>query len=151
MCLNCLASCPQGGDQLWLSAAIRTARPLAPDLARRKTIAALASGVALAPVLRTSHGVVKGADHDVIRPPGSLDEEDFADKCVKCGACIRVCPTRVIQPAALEAGFEGLWTPILRYDVGFCSHTCTLCSTGLPHRARSRRYAPQERVGEPAG
>jgi formate hydrogenlyase subunit 6/NADH:ubiquinone oxidoreductase subunit I len=115
---------------------------------RRKTLAALASGVALVPVLRASHGVRQGADHDVIRPPGSLAEEDFAGKCVKCGACIRACPTQVIQPAALQAGLEGLWSPILRFDVGFCSPSCNLCSQVCPTGAIAP-VALHERVGTP--
>jgi polyferredoxin len=145
MCLNCIYSCPQGGISYGFlpdpSHEIQ-----APDLTRRKTIAAVASGVALLPVLRTSHGVAEGADHDVIRPPGSLQEEDFARKCIKCGACIKVCPTRVIQPAALEAGLEGLWTPILRFDVSFCTHTCTLCGQVCPTGA-IKEFSVQDRVG----
>ncbi len=146
MCLNCLPSCPQGGISYGFLPDPVNESP-APDLARRKTIAAVVSGVALVPVLRASHGVVKGADHDVIRPPGSLEEVDFAKKCIKCGACIRVCPTGVIQPASLEAGFEGLWTPILRFDQGFCSHTCTLCGQVCPTGA-IKKITARQRVGE---
>jgi polyferredoxin len=147
MCLNCIYACSQSGLKYGFLPD-PASEALAPDLTRRKTIAAVAGGVALMPALRTSHGVEKGADHDVIRPPGSLSEEDFAKKCVKCGACIKVCPTQVIQPAALEAGFEGLWTPILRYDIGSCTHTCTLCSQVCPTGA-IRPITPQDRVGSP--
>ena len=147
MCLNCLDSCSTGGITYgWR--ADPAGEQAAPDLQRRKTVAALASGVALTPVLRTSHGVIKGADHDVIRPPGSLAEQDFAAKCVKCGACIRICPTGVIQPAAMEAGFEGLWTPLLRFDIGSCTHTCTLCSEVCPTGA-IKPLSPQDKVGQP--
>ncbi len=147
MCLNCISACPQGGVSYGLLPNPDN-ETLAPNLARRKTIAAVASGLVLAPALRTSHGVVKGANHDVIRPPGSLDERDFAAKCVKCGACIKVCPTGVLQPAALEAGFEGLWTPILRYDVGWCTHTCTLCGDVCPTGA-IKPITARDRVGDP--
>ena len=147
MCLNCLASCPQGGLSYGFLPPQDNEAP-APDLDRRKTVAALASGVALAPILRTSHGVEAGADHDVIRPPGSLAEVDFAAKCVKCGACMRSCPTGVLQPASMEAGFEGLWTPILRYDVGSCTHTCNLCSQICPTGA-IKPITALDRVGKP--
>jgi ferredoxin len=147
MCLNCIASCPLGVMSYGLLPDPTPEAP-APDLERRKTLAAVVSGVALVPALRASHGVLDGADHDVIRPPGSLAEEDFAAKCVKCGACIRACPTGVLQPAALQAGFEGIWTPILRYDVAFCTHTCTLCSQACPTGAIAP-IRPVDLVGDP--
>ena len=147
MCLNCISSCPQGGVTYGLLPDLQN-ETTAPNLGRRKAVAALASGVVLAPILRTSHGVRKGADHDVIRPPGSLDEVDFGAKCVKCGACIRICPTGVLQPATLEAGFEGLWTPVLRFDVGACTHTCNLCSQVCPTGA-IKPISPRDRVGKP--
>jgi polyferredoxin len=145
ICLNCLYACPQAGIQYRFLPSTESETP-APDLQRRKAVTALASGAVLFPVLRTSHGVEGGAGHDAIRPPGALAEADFAKKCVKCGACIRVCPTGVLQPAALQAGFEGLWSPILRYDLGFCSHDCTLCSQVCPTGA-IRPLTPAQRAG----
>jgi polyferredoxin len=147
MCLNCLSHCDQGALSYRFLPDARAEAP-APDLARRRSLIAMASGVALVPVLRTSHGVKKGADHDLIRPPGSLEEEDFAAKCVKCGACIRVCPTGVLQPAGLQAGLEGLWTPVLRFDIGSCTHTCTLCSQVCPTGA-IRPIRIIDRLGSP--
>lgn len=147
MCLNCTSSCSRGAIKYRFLPPTHNEAP-SPNLERRKAMAAIASGVALVPVLRTSYGVVMGADHDMIRPPGALAEKDFAKKCIKCGACIRVCPTHVIQPAVFEAGFEGLWTPILRYDIGWCTHTCTLCSQVCPTGA-IRKIFPWERTGEP--
>ena len=34
----------------------------------------------------------------VIRPPGSVDEKEFLERCIKCDQCINVCPTNVLQP-----------------------------------------------------
>ena len=42
----------------------------------------------------------------VIRPPGSVAEDEFLRRCIKCDQCIRVCPTNVLQPALFEAGLE---------------------------------------------
>lgn len=147
MCLNCLSSCPQGSLRYaFLPSAATEAE--APNLERRKTLGAIVTGAAMVPVLRTSQGVIAGADHRVIRPPGSLIETDFQKKCIKCGACMRVCPTNVLQPAAFEAGFEGLWTPILRFHSGFCAHTCTLCSQVCPTGA-IRSIHLVDRIGNP--
>ncbi len=147
MCLNCVETCDSGALKVTFLPTEESEHK-APDLARRKVLASVATGVALVPALRTSHGVMRGADHDVIRPPGSLAEEYFAAKCIKCGACARACPTGVIQLAALEAGFEGLWTPILRFDIGNCTHTCNLCSRVCPTGA-IKPFTPADRVGKP--
>jgi len=45
---------------------------------------------------------------------------------------MRVCPTNVIQPALLESGFEGLWTPFLINKIGYCEYNCVLCSQVCP-------------------
>ncbi len=70
----------------------------------------------------------------VVRPPGSLTERKFLDRCVRCGECIKVCSTSGagLQPAVLEAGLEGLWSPILRPEVGYCEYNCNLCGKVCP-------------------
>jgi formate hydrogenlyase subunit 6/NADH:ubiquinone oxidoreductase subunit I len=43
-----------------------------------------------------------------------------------------VCPTNVLQPAGFEAGLEGLWTPVLDMERGYCELNCTLCGQVCP-------------------
>jgi formate hydrogenlyase subunit 6/NADH:ubiquinone oxidoreductase subunit I len=39
----------------------------------------------------------------------------------------------VLQPSTLaQGGFEGLWTPVMDFSVGFCQLNCTLCSEVCP-------------------
>jgi len=71
-------------------------------------------------------------DESVIRPPGALPEEQFLDKCIRCGECIKVCPTNGLQPAFLEAGVESIGTPMLVPRVGYCEYTCTSCLKVCP-------------------
>lgn len=71
----------------------------------------------------------------VIRPPGSINEAEFVKRCIKCGECMRVCLTNVLQPALIEANFEGLWTPILDFGVRYCEYYCTLCTQVCPSGA----------------
>jgi formate hydrogenlyase subunit 6/NADH:ubiquinone oxidoreductase subunit I len=87
----------------------------------------------------------------VIRPPGALHEEDFLARCIKCGQCMRLCPTNIIQPAALEAGVEGLWTPILNFRIGTsgCQLNCVACGHICP-TAAIRPLSLDEKLGRNA-
>ena len=82
----------------------------------------------------------------MIRPPGSVAEDEFLRRCIKCDQCIRVCPTNVLQPAMFEAGVEGLWTPIMISKMGWCELNCTLCSQVCPTGA-IREISIAEKLG----
>ena len=69
---------------------------------------------------------------ELVRPPGALGEEDFLSKCIRCGECMKVCPTNGIHPAALEAGLEGMWSPVMKMTIGYCEYECTLCTQVCP-------------------
>jgi formate hydrogenlyase subunit 6/NADH:ubiquinone oxidoreductase subunit I len=71
----------------------------------------------------------------LIRPPGSRPEHDFLARCTGCGLCMKVCPTGGLQPTLTEAGLEGLWTPHLVPQIGYCDYNCTLCSQVCPTQA----------------
>lgn len=136
LCLNCLDGCRQG---LWgFGAALGPAgeRP-GPDLDRRWLLGSLAAGVAAAPALRLSGGLGRGWNPAAVRPPGSLAEADFLARCTRCGQCMRVCPSGVIQPAVLQAGLEGFWTPVLdfRRGRGGCLINCVACGQMCPTAA----------------
>ncbi len=130
-CFNCAASCPKGALTFgWLPharGAIDT-----PELQRRKLLAGLAAGAGLLPLLRTTTGFAVDADPRLIRPPGSLDEAHFLARCIRCGECMKVCPTNALHPALAEAGIEGLWTPVVVPRVGFCEPNCVLCGQVCP-------------------
>ncbi len=68
----------------------------------------------------------------LIRPPGALAEREFLAKCLQCGLCMKACPTGGLQPTAFEAGWEGLWTPMLVPMVGYCEFNCNLCGQVCP-------------------
>jgi ferredoxin len=70
-----------------------------------------------------------------IRPPGSVPEGRFLGLCVRCGSCLKACPTRVLQPLALDRGFAGLWTPHVDTDSSGCAPSCNNCGQVCPTRA----------------
>jgi polyferredoxin len=105
-----------------------------PAVPRRRWLLAAFAGVLAYPFLRQSKAVNKrGFNEKAIRPPGTVAEDEFLERCIKCDQCINVCPTNVLQPSTLaEGGLEGLWTPVMDFSVGFCQLNCTLCSEVCP-------------------
>ena len=103
-----------------------------PSLQRRWALAGVAAGAALLPILRTSPGFATALDPRLIRPPGSLDERSFLARCIRCGECTKICPTNGLQPALVEAGLEGLWTPVLAPRIGYCEPSCVQCGEVCP-------------------
>jgi ferredoxin len=115
------------------------------DLGRRNVIAAgvigLGSGL-LFKVNPLSGG--RNYDPGLIRPPGSLAESEFLGKCIRCGECMKVCPTNVIQPVMLEAGLEGLWSPVVKTGIGYCEYKCNMCTSVCPTEAIAKLTLEQK-------
>ena len=136
LCFNCREDCK---DEL---IAYQTRPSLAgeitnPDVSRRGFVLSLASGVFAVPAVRLSNTLGSNWHHKVIRPPGALGEEEFLKRCIKCGQCMRVCPTNVIQPGGIGPGLENLWTPVLNYRIGSsgCQLNCVACGQLCPTSA----------------
>jgi len=132
LCFNCQASCPEDVIHFKFFPKQESIGALAPDLTRRRLIISLGAGFTLFPILRAASGLEKNYNPKLIRPPGSLEEKDFLARCIRCGECMKVCPTNAIHPTLLEAGPEGIWTPFLIMRMGYCEDTCVLCSHVCP-------------------
>jgi polyferredoxin len=131
VCLNCVATCSQ--DAIAYRAFGPTAAPAGGvRLQRRQFVGSLAGGLVLWPLFRASAGSASAPGPWAIRPPGSLPEEEFLARCIRCGACCNACPTAALQPALGEAGVEGLWSPVLVPRLGWCEPGCTLCGEVCP-------------------
>ena len=130
MCMNCVDACPHQGLEFRL---FRKEPEIAgANLPRRKMLAGLVAGLAVAPLLRANTALGKSRDERLIRPPGALEETDFLARCLRCGECMKVCPNNSLQPALAEGGLEGLWTPVLTPRIGYCEPSCVLCSEVCP-------------------
>ncbi len=159
VCFNCIDDCPEGAlsfrasplpvvehvkGAVQLGKATLFGKPLLSrnpktvvrgvDMPRRRWIFSLFAGLLAFPFLRLSAAVNKrGFSEKAIRPPGSVEESEFLERCIKCDQCINVCPTNVLQPSTLaEGGLEGFWTPVMKFNIGFCQFNCTLCSEVCP-------------------
>ena len=111
------------------------ARERSVDITRRGLLASVAASVLAVPFLKVRQNVASAGDSPLIRPPGALPEDDFLERCTRCGECMRVCPTNGLQPASLQAGVEGLWSPHLVPRVGHCERECTSCGRICPSGA----------------
>ncbi|HUV16125.1 MAG TPA: 4Fe-4S dicluster domain-containing protein [Pelolinea sp.] len=67
----------------------------------------------------------------LIRPPGAT-LTDFTTMCMRCGECVRVCPTQGLQPNLLEGGWQNIFTPRLVPRLGYCSYNCDACIRTCP-------------------
>jgi MauM/NapG family ferredoxin protein len=130
LCSTCIEQCPKeilgyrwGGPKEQAETVV--------DLPRRRLLAALGVGAVTAPVLalempRTNENKA------VIRPPGIGPEEEFLNRCIRCGECMKVCPNGALHPALFETGPSGVFAPMMIPRLGYCSYDCNLCSQVCP-------------------
>ncbi|MGA6925546.1 MAG: 4Fe-4S binding protein [Desulfosarcina sp.] len=148
LCLNCLSDCRHDaiGYRLYPSAVGEIA---VPDISKREFVAAFTLGITAIPLARIAGTTGSAWNPAVIRPPGALAESDFLRRCIKCGQCMRICPTNVIHPANFQAGVEGLWTPMLNFRMGTsgCQRGCIACGNLCP-TAAIRPISLDERLGQ---
>jgi ferredoxin len=153
LCMNCVADCPENGIQFrFFPPALIPTTIEGADLKRRKVLTGLAAGAATLPLLRANTGLSAEPHERLIRPPAALPENQFLARCIRCGECMRVCPNNALHPACTEAGWEGIWTPVLVPRVGYCEPSCTLCGQVCPTGA-IWEFTSQEKawIGAPTG
>jgi MauM/NapG family ferredoxin protein len=128
-CYSCASQCPTKAITFPILAAQTDTKSI--DFTRRKLVFSTVLGLSIVPLFRLSASA-KRPSGKLIRPPGALPEPQFLAACVKCGECMKVCPTNALQPASTQAGPEGLWTPVLVPKIGYCEYYCSLCTQVCP-------------------
>jgi polyferredoxin len=133
LCMNCLDTCREDLTG-YRTRPSESGELVSPDLSRRGFVLSFLSGIAAVPVARLGGALSRNWSATLIRPPGALTEEDFLKRCIKCGQCMRICPTNIIHPSYFQGGLEGLWTPILDFRVGTsgCQYNCIACGHVCP-------------------
>ncbi len=147
LCVNCINDC-RHGLMTYQTATSATGEIPGTNLSRRQFLTATISGAVAIPMMRVSGSLGANWNPTVVRPPGALPETEFLSRCIKCGQCMRVCPTNVIHPAGLESGIENLWTPALNFRIGTsgCQFNCIACGNLCP-TAAIRPIGLDERLG----
>jgi polyferredoxin len=103
MCLDCLEACPSG--RTTFAPGLRLADRREYDPGRRQVLLAIGASIAGVALLRSDKAAQQ--DHPYrIQPPGGR-ENDLLTKCVRCGECLRACPTGGLQPVIIRAMHVG--------------------------------------------
>lgn len=131
MCLDCYAACPY--DAIRFPTHGGPAPREAYDPSRREALGALGIAIFGVGLLLSDRSAEQEHPH-LIRPPGAR-ENNLPARCIRCGLCVRTCPTGAIQPALMEAGVEGFWTPVLIPRLGYCDYSCNACGQVCPVQA----------------
>jgi polyferredoxin len=143
LCFNCEAACPEDVIHFQFLPSLKDVQKL-PDLNRRTVLASTGFAAMGIAGFRIGDWPDRNYHPKVIRPPGSLEEREFLERCIRCAECMKVCPNNALHPALLEAGIEGVWTPILIPRIGYCEFSCVLCGQVCPTGAIQKISEPQK-------
>ena len=97
VCFNCVEDCPSGALSFRFLPPVQHEVPL-PEVTGRRVLLAGFLGMLFAPFTRASGKSSEDFDKRVIRPPGSVEEAEFLERCVKCDQCLRVCRPTCCSP-----------------------------------------------------
>ncbi len=147
VCYDCIVDCTRGGVDFRLQLPdYAVARQRDYDPQRRQLLAGLVGGAATAS-LASIEPITQTEPAHLVRPPGAT-LTDFTSLCVRCGECMRVCPTQGLQPSLFSGGVQNVMTPRLVARLGYCSYSCTACGEVCPTGAipeltlEEKRYTP---------
>jgi polyferredoxin len=136
-CFSCSDDCPVDANFFQLQnplASYTMQHALPVELERRSFVGALGVALTASPTLTLSSGD-PSTQKTLIRPPHSREEGEFLSACIRCGECMKACPTGTLKPAGLEHGLRALWTPVLSPQIAACDPSCNACSVACPTTA----------------
>jgi ferredoxin-type protein NapF len=131
-CFVCEDACPV--DAIKYSFKGKPLRDTGTDLGKRRLILAGILGLGAGVMARQSADL-KNRPNNLIRPPGAPPETEFLARCTRCGNCVKVCPTHVIQSQGLEQGMPGVFAPRLDMRLAGCDQECRACGYVCPTNA----------------
>ncbi len=134
-CFSCASACPEKFKSISYEWTWKPYRSRV-DYSRRRFLQTGAASVATLGLLSIG-AKSKQAINTQIRPPGSLPEEDFRDRCIRCMECVRVCASNgaCLQPSGIQNSLDDLWLPVADMRLGYCEYECNLCTQVCPTEA----------------
>lgn len=127
----CSRICPLGATQDLLALVARRLNPGFPGapLPARRAVLSVGVGAAFSALVPKAWAGKQRS----LRPPGNVDETAFKGGCIRCGSCVRVCPTGIIQPVVDAGDVSGLLAPTLRFSgANYCLQDCNRCGKACP-------------------
>lgn len=82
------------------------------------------------------------ARRGLLRPPGSVEEDEFLARCIRCQRCAEVCETGAIRYAPRAAG-AAAGTPYITPESAPCD-LCLECGEACPTGAIARLAKPAD-------
>lgn len=135
-CFRCHVECPEAAIYTELS--LKSAKKeRGIDLKKREALLAIGASLVALPLLK--------GERKVLRPPGAV--KDFTSRCIRCGECMKGCPTGVLQPMGFTSGLENYGTPRLATELSYCEHECILCHSLCPTGAIGPFSPETKRMG----
>ena len=131
-CYECADACPESAIHVGLRPRSWLYSPTRREALTAGSLAMLAGFFAFTGIGRRERS------GKLIRPPGGRSEDDLLALCTRCGQCMKVCPTNVLQPTVTAAGVEGLFTPQMDYRLASCEWSCNECGKVCPTGAIQR-------------
>ena len=131
VCQKCRQICPEAAITFSFSGTGRAETPHLPG--RRAALQIVGLGALLA--FLGQSGQAESNTASVIRPPGAVPEQLFLSLCLRCGMCLDVCPTNMLQPESLSHGLAAQFAPTAVPRIGPCEPDCNGCTRVCPSGA----------------
>ncbi len=139
VCETCVRVCPVNAVSFSLTGFKKTNHSMPFSENRRRLIWAGVSGLGAGIVsltdmksLHQDNALGNIIPPELIRPPGSLPEKNFLARCVRCGECMKACPSNTLQPLGLAAGFSAFFSPKITPAKSPCQTLCNVCGHVCP-------------------
>ncbi len=161
LCLDCMVRCPHDKTTFRFIAPRRESNAGRGATVSREKFLIMTGGMLLSLAGFTNHGAKKAPARprpsifkkisarpgtaSLLRPPGALPEEEFVQRCIRCGNCMKVCPVNALTPSSLVSGPGEAWTPVFDTMRGYCEYQCNLCGRVCPTDAIRELSLPEKK------
>lgn len=129
-CYKCSSLCPE--SSLEFTFFDKSKENFQPDKIKLswKYLLTLVAGVTALLIDRSGFSAAPGRMS--LRPPGTVEEDLLSDLCIRCGSCIRICPSGTLSSANFGFGLRHVLTPELVPRQGGCLYDCNACGSVCP-------------------
>ncbi len=139
-CQRCVEVCPAGAVNFKYSRPAQSAGPaepaepagpwVFPPISRRAFLGSAAAGLGLS--LAFPLVSARASAPTPVRPPGAMPEPDFLNRCLRCGQCLKACPSNALAPGGFSMGLATIFSPYLLARRGPCEPDCHRCGQVCP-------------------